>query len=199
MRVDEKGDLVALKQEEKPEEETVTSHTLFKPKAPLKKTASSTKALPPLKKVSIIEPERRLESPSHLTVPLSGISRFGTESDPATPWDPAMQRYVEEEQPRPEYGQAVFTPPSPYGSSPEHLAPWTTPSYPWGMPMSPSTPLDKADPLASIPGGPGVMWTPAGWAVQDAAMKISLKAAEVHVKSGGQTKSKAKSYYKSEW
>ena len=44
-----------------------------------------------LKKVTIAEHEPS-KSPSHLAPPPSAFSLFGTESDPATPWDPALRR-----------------------------------------------------------------------------------------------------------
>jgi hypothetical protein len=51
-----------------------------------------------------------------------------------------------------------------------------------------------------IPGGPGVLWTPNGWAVQDAAMKKVLTRVEKSAKSSGKGNSKpggVKGYYRS--
>ena len=121
-----------------------------------------------LKRVTISEPVDRTQ----LAVPFSAVS-LRTESDPATPWDPAM---------RASKLSPVTPPETPF------------PSYPWGMPMSPSS-FGKDDPLGMIPGGPGVMWTPSGWAVQDAAMKHSLRAVEVKNKYDKPV-SKGKSYYR---
>ena len=54
-----------------------------------------------------------------------------------------------------------------------------------------------------IPGGLGVMWTPAGWAVQDAAMKLDLRLAEMRwrfpeANAHDVGMDPKKSYYKSE-
>lgn len=196
LRVDEKGDMVPHVGTTEP----LGSTTLFKPKTPPQKSSAWAKGPPlALKKVSIVEPTADpAATRTHLAPPVSAISLFGTESDPATPWDPAMRRKFEEEGPDPEYSDSVFTPPSPFPSPPVDSRPpaWQTPSYPWGMPMSPTSPLSDLDPMSNIPGGPGVMWTPAGWAVQDAAMKHSLRAAEIKAKNE-YTKARGKSYYKS--
>ena len=133
-----------------------------------------------LKKVVIAEPH---PSPTNqLAQPFSATSIYGTESDPATPWDPVVRRRLEGHDDQ-----------IPTGQNP----PWTTPTYPWGMPMSPTTSTGQDESLAKIPGGPGVMWTPSGWAVQDAAMKNSLRAAEVKMKDQHARTRKGKSYYKS--
>jgi hypothetical protein len=49
--------------------------------------------------------------------------------------------------------------------------------------------------IPQIQGGLGVMWTPAGWAVQDAAMKMALFNAE-NTKGAGEYQ--PKSYWRSE-
>lgn len=86
-----------------------------------------------------------------------------------------------------------------YGYQPlAYLMPEST--YPWGMPMSPlPLPGYAIDPaISNIPGGPGVLWTPSGWAVQDAAMKQALRAAEIKTKGSDVKQRKPKAYYKSE-
>jgi hypothetical protein len=197
VRVDGKGDLVVQVSQPKP----VGATTLFKPKTPAVKSTVWAKGPPlALKQVSIVEPPVVSgTTKTHLAPPVSAVSMFGTESDPATPWDPAMRRKFEVEGLNQEYSDSIFTPPSPFPSPPVYARPpqaWQTPAYPWGMPMSPISPLSERDPMANIPGGPGVMWTPTGWAVQDAAMKHSLRAAEIKAKNEN-TKAKGKSYYKS--
>ncbi|ORX36353.1 hypothetical protein BD324DRAFT_490479 [Kockovaella imperatae] len=264
-----------------------------------------------LKKVSISNLSN--STGSRLVPPPSAVSFFGTESDPATPWDPALRQQqtdairdtpwnhsayastidqtgevwptvdqansgsrkrhnqdgrpherhgtdidsVDAQNVHPEYEGPVLTeattlqgaPPQPsmvhppYGvqpyvetASPDHRQGWpfydpwtgsfdrqatdmpTSPGmwsspppimYPWGMPMSPvvsqqphhqeneahdSPKMEKGSKtgpvshlrgmsspvgLPHVPGGLGVMWTPAGWAVQDAAMKLDLRLAEM--------------------
>ena len=195
VRVDTKGDIVSAPAVPEP----VGAPALFKPKTPPLKSSAWVKGPPiSLKKVSIVEPSSALSPSTHLAPPASAVSMFGTESDPATPWDPALRRNFEADIPETSY-ESLFTPPSPFLSPPssQHGL-WGPVSYPWGMPMSPVSPLDERDPLSMIPGGPGVMWTPAGWAVQDAAMKHSLRAAEIKARmDNAHTRAKAKSYYKS--
>ena len=193
--VDSKGEVVP----EQPKTYLSDAPALFKPKAPPIKTSAWAKGPPiALKKVSIVEPSSAPSPSSHLAPPASAVSMFGTESDPATPWDPAMRRKFEPDLPETSY-ESLYTPPSPFPSPPSYThGPWGAASYPWGMPMSPISPLDETDPLSMIPGGPGVIWTPAGWAVQDAAMKHSLRAAEIKARmENANTRAKAKSYYKS--
>ena len=200
MMVDEKGQLVP--EPEPRNEEPIGATTLFKPKTAAARTSVWAKGLPlSLKKVTIADTSSEpSQSSSMLAPPASAFSMFGTESDPATPWDPAlMSRMMEEDNYNYDYDSSIVTPPSPYPSPPfaEQQQQWAAMAYPWGMPMSPSSPLDRNDPLAGIPGGPGVMWTPAGWAVQDAAMKLSLRAAEMKAKND-KARVRGKSYYKSE-
>ena len=196
LRVDEKGQLVSHLQPE-----PIGATNLYKPKMPPARSSVWAKGPPlTLKKVSIVEPTNdSTAARTHLAPPVSAVSMFGTESDPATPWDPAMRRKFEEEENSQDLSDAVFTPPSPFPSPPIY-APrgpsWQSPAYPWGMPMSPTSPLSDHTALANIPGGPGVMWTPTGWAVQDAAMKHSLRAAEMKAKDE-HAKARGKSYYKS--
>lgn len=110
-----------------------------------------------------------------------------------------MSRMTEEDSYNHDYDSTIVTPPEPFSALPlvDAQHPWSSLGYPWGIPMSPSSPLGTDDPLAAIPGGPGVMWTPAGWAVQDAAMKLSLRAAQVKAKNE-KAHVRGKSYYKSE-
>ena len=122
------------------------------------------------------------ETPTGLRPPPTAFSLFGTDSDPATPWDPAVRfqkaKEAETIEPvNPEYSSSVFEAPPAFPSPGE----WglVAPTYPWGMPMSPVFPPGSQADVPKIPGGLGVMWTPAGWAVQDAAMKSSLRFAEL--------------------
>lgn len=140
-------------------------------------------------------------SASHLAPPQSAISLFDTESDPATPWDPAIRRkkVIEAAQAEAfkEYSDVVFGVPPAFASPIDYPAPVYAPMYPWGMPMSPA-PLPGYDAVMPVtPGGLGVMWTPAGWAIQDAAMKHSQRAAESRTLHGAASKRKPKGYYKS--
>lgn len=143
---------------------------------------------------------------------------FGTESDPATPWDPALQalRRAEdtiaetkgETERNPEYPPtatyATLAPDSEaYDWSSAQVNPYDftgmfgAPTYPWGMPMSPVNAFEGGvfeQMISHIPGGPGVMWTPTGWAVQDAAMKMALLKMESGPGSAGK-KLKAKNEF----
>ena len=158
-----------------------------------------------VKKVTIAENDlpKAPASASLLAPPQSAVSLFGTESDPATPWDPALRREKNENAaqaaqvlPNLEYAGIALDIPPPFFPASDSQAPFHTPAYPWGMPMSPMSGSGHDVLLPSIPGGLGVMWTPAGWAVQDAAMKHSLRAAEVKAIRGNPVRNKAKSYYK---
>ncbi|WVF66858.1 hypothetical protein IAT40_001601 [Kwoniella sp. CBS 6097] len=154
-------------------------------------------------------------SATHLMPPVSAFSMFGTESDPASPFDPVVQRRKMQELedaltmrqnalPRSNLSQAMSydaTPMSPTGGypmSPTSSVGLGSSTYPWGMPMSPVVIPGYQDPvISSIPGGLGVMWTPAGWAVQDAAMKNALRTAEVKTKFGEETRRRqAKNYFR---
>ena len=278
------------------------------------KSAWSRGSRPSLKSLTLKKISNSNLSSGKLAPPPSAVSIFGTESDPATPWDPALRQQQinamrqtawdpalplpprtshewpsvaqaserkkgdetvqsprdsaapESKQVHPEYAGSLFVPPTPLATPlhppmvpPYYHGPYVEPTqgawpypqnaaanasppgdvqgvawyppppvmYPWGMPMSPilppqpvqesqakpkgqakdrgrgrnhrrgmSTPAD----LLKLPGGLGVMWTPAGWAVQDAAMKLDLRLAEMKlagetVEASGKEK---KSYYKSE-
>lgn len=151
---------------------------------------------------------------------------FGTESDPATPWDPAVharkraedaledEKASEEEERNPEYpltaSYVTIVPDYEYPAYSTHFDngtqdyPKGAPSYPWGMPMSPvNVTVDgtyDTSPL-QVPGGPGVMWTPTGWAVQDAAMKMALFKAETGTNYMGKGRGEyvPKIYWRSEF
>jgi hypothetical protein len=47
-----------------------------------------------------------------------------------------------------------------------------SPSYPWGMPMSPVSPFDKDDPLGMIPGGEGGVTTAALYSDLDSSSSM---------------------------
>ncbi|WVQ94468.1 hypothetical protein IAU59_001547 [Kwoniella sp. CBS 9459] len=154
-------------------------------------------------------------SASHLMPPVSAFSMFGTESDPASPFDPVVQRRKMQELedaltlrqnalPRSNLSQAIsfdvgpISPSGGYPRSPTPSATFNSSTYPWGMPMSPVFMPGYQDPaIPNIRGGLGVMWTPAGWAVQDAAMKSALRTAEVKTKFGEETRRRqAKNYFR---
>jgi hypothetical protein len=162
-----------------------------------------------LKKVSIarnVHPDTPA-SVLHLAPPQSAFSLFGTESDPATPWYPAVRRQKSEDAAQaaaeftnPEYSTTEFEVPPPFPSPSEFPPPLYAPSYPWGMPMLPM-PMPGSgyeSTLPVIPGGLGVIWTPAGWAVQDVAMKHSLRSAEVKAVYRDARRRTPKTYYRSE-
>lgn len=165
-----------------------------------------------------------------------GSATSATDSDPATPWDPALRaarmRDMEgdevEELPVTQQSMAYGEPYTYGGYDPTTHAPWSagpdfgdgatryygsdaqaqdgaqypysTQTYPWGMPMSPvdmNTPGQEGHvPTKPAPeGGLGVMWTPAGWAVQDAAMKMSLFSAEAKA-AGHEMPGEARNYWR---
>ncbi|WRT65496.1 uncharacterized protein IL334_002439 [Kwoniella shivajii] len=153
-------------------------------------------------------------SARHLMPPVSAISMFGTESDPASPFDPVVQRRKMQELedalnsqgddsmlPKSNlshmYSNDLFQPlPSPPSTYNGNGSGFNSTSYPWGMPMSP-LPGHQDPSVPLIPGGLGVMWTPAGWAVQDAAMKNALRSAEVKAKYGEDVRRRtAKNYFR---
>ncbi|RXK41408.1 hypothetical protein M231_01313 [Tremella mesenterica] len=164
-----------------------------------------------LRKVTISEIPP--STPAHLRPPPTAYSLYGTDSDPATPWDPAI-RYLKQQQAElnkpqtnistkisedveenqainPEYSNSIFEPPTPLPLSPPVFDPY----YPWGMPMSPIVPEGTI--LPEIPGGLGVMWTPSGWAVQDAAMKNALRSTEIKFLNPNSRRGRPKEYYRS--
>lgn len=227
-----------------------------KPAAPVKESNAWAKGPPPALNVT-----RPASDVTHtLTVPVSAASWLGTDSDPATPWDPALraQRIADagdasRDNRNPEYPPTAMFPAVPehneyaqgydyeidyapyvtahamsrssshssaqpilvatqpegeYGYLHHHMPmplgyPYNAPSYPWGMPMSPVTLTTeqgkaKEEAKPKIKGGLGVMWTPSGWAVQDAAMKMALFTAEVE-SMGGESDIKARNYWRSEF
>ncbi|KAK4687893.1 agmatinase, partial [Tremellales sp. Uapishka_1] len=171
---------------------------------------------PPLnvKKVVIEDAAKSLVPPEPASAPpATATSLFGTESDPATPWDPAVRYHKQLELKSRTPSPIPPPPPTAPVSQVSHeipMAPQTAPpypsqsdpnnepyfgeyppTYPWGMPMSPP-PLPM---YQQFPGGPGVLWTPAGWAVQDAAMKIGLKNVATKTRHP-QANPKAKNYFR---
>lgn len=148
--------------------------------------------------VSLDAPLKTPTSAGALAIPLSAMSLW-TESDPSTPFDPMThrKRMLEIEEEAKKSGHIKVMPKSSlvnlaFDSSPapsqvftpsESFLPFTAPAYPWGMPMSPISLGAYQDPLIpDIKGGLGVIWTPAGWAVQDAAMKQTLRSPEIKQK-----------------
>ena len=170
-------------------------------------------------------------------MPWSGLGS-ATDSDPATPWDPALRaarnRTVESDgtgddhesivtQQSAMYGYGTYTPDGSWSSIPSSDGqypaqqygadmqygippvgyPYGAPMYPWGMPMSPvdtnagagRNAQDQAQYQGQGQGGLGVMWTPNGWAVQDAAMKMALFSAESRA-AGGEHGGKARNYWR---
>ncbi|KIR96488.1 hypothetical protein L804_06323 [Cryptococcus deuterogattii 2001/935-1] len=162
--------------------------------------------------VNLNAPLKTPTSAESLAVPMSAMSLW-TESDPATPFDPMTHRkkMLEIEKEAKENGHSKAISKSSLGnlafdSSPapcqvfdpsESFLPFMARAYPWGMPMSPISLGAYHDSLASdVEGGLGVIWTPAGWAVQDAAMKHALRSAEVQLKFENVKRRKPKSYYR---
>lgn len=145
----------------------------------------SKEAQKPVKQVTILEPTSDHAS-CHLEPP-SAFSAFGTESDPATPWDPALQaRKMADVEDETHVTRAAAP------------AVFQNPAYPWGMPMSPLAPgpelvpeyawdaVGKDTSFASLTGS--AVWTPAGWTVPDAAAQYPKASSRRHPKS----------YYRSE-
>jgi hypothetical protein len=135
-----------------------------------------------------VEIEPPTPSFSHLMPPTSAWTVYSTDSDPAGPWDPAVRRQ-----------QSLDIPPIPQHY--KHHQKEMDAAYPWGMPMMPVPMVGYEGQAPQYPGGAGVLWTPNGWAVQDAAMKRALNVAEKAVRLGGNVKLKArgnKSNYRSE-
>lgn len=214
IQVDNKGELV--KEALVPQPTDIENTPLVPiPTEPAIKSAWAKGPPPALKKIQVVTADNKAGpktplSSSHLKPPTSAVSMFGTESDPATPWDPALRakRFLDaEEGPHRsipgDYNSVngnptIITPPL-YPSPSEFPAfdPYIS-AYPWGMPMNPMPLPGYAtdDSILSIPGGPGVMWTPAGWAVQDIAMKNALRGAEVKSRDVRAKSKKAKTYYK---
>ncbi|ODO09290.1 hypothetical protein I350_02890 [Cryptococcus amylolentus CBS 6273] len=188
----------------------------------------SVKKVRSLKKVTISNHRRELSvnvdaplttptSVNHLVPPVSAASIW-TESDPATPFDPYVQRQkimeMEAEARRLGLNQPKVMPrsglanlaydaapqqqqqPQVHSSTEPSYLPFAAPTYPWGMPMSPVTSNGQEPSGPEVDGGLGVMWTPAGWAVQDAAMKNALRSAEVKMRHKDAKRRKPKNYYR---
>lgn len=152
--------------------------------APSIETSSTEEPETPSQEVEILPPT---PSFAHLMPPISAWTNYSNDSDPADQWDTARQKSLEYPTYRPyDYGY--------------HQQPATAMAmYPWGIPMTPPPMRGFQSQAPHIPGGPGVLWTPNGWAVQDAAMKKVLgrverssKVSGKGVKPGG-----VKGYYRS--
>jgi hypothetical protein len=156
---------------------------------------------PAMRKVTIADDPKTPTSARHLGAPFSAVSLY-TESDPATPWDPALLARKMAEAGETETGQWPKVEPTvwPYPAEFSLHPMMTQPTYPWGMPMNPvSYPSHGgASAIPTVQGGPGVMWTPAGWAVQDAAMKHALRSAEVKTRYASAKRRHPKNYFRSE-
>lgn len=126
---------------------------------------------------------------AHLMPPISAWTNYSNDFDPAGAWDPA-QKSPE----YPNYQQYDYG----YNSPPQHQS--IGAMYPWGIPMTPMPMSGCQSSAPQIPGGPGVLWTPNGWAVQDAAMKKVLGRVEKYSRAPGRgTKpGGVKGYYRSE-
>lgn len=199
-----------------------------------------------LKPIKIIEPEP--EAPVQHDAPISSsgnllppVSAYiiHTESDPATPWDPAVrtQRSMEMRM-RPssladipdgdvdgvggdnytntqisqsmdmnsdsqDYHYDFDTASQSQISETQSSVMYPTmnffaPTYPWGMPMSPLPLPGTGHAQTQGPNsGSGVLWTPAGWAVQDAAMKRVLNSVEARSQGRDVKLIQGKHYYRS--
>ena len=131
---------------------------------------------------------------AHLMPPISAWTNYSTDSDPAGPWDPARQKSLE--YPSQGYQQYDYG----YNQEAQQQQPMAPSMYPWGIPMTPMPVRGYASSAPQIPGGPGVLWTPNGWAVQDAAMKKVLTRVERSAMSSGKGSSRpggVKGYYRS--
>jgi hypothetical protein len=148
--------------------------------------ASSTEASEtPPQEIEILPPT---PSFAHLMPPISAWTNYSNDSDPAGAWDPAQKspEYPTYQQYDHGYGSPQQ---QPMGAM-----------YPWGIPMTPMPMSGYQSSAPHIPGGPGVLWTPNGWAVQDAAMKKVLGRVEKFSKAPGRGSKPGgvKGYYRSE-
>nr|XP_018264511.1 uncharacterized protein I303_02680 [Kwoniella dejecticola CBS 10117]OBR86669.1 hypothetical protein I303_02680 [Kwoniella dejecticola CBS 10117] len=251
--VDETGILIAARSENRASEARSTHVTTTPPAvaseplavpmqptvtAPPKTTAWSKGPPPSLRKVASIKRIPRgpaHDAPltalgtgmgQHLMPPVSAISMFGTDSDPASPFDPVShrRRLQELEDSLRDLPKSNLSNPNQFqymqyeSNVPTQTFPSTplqfdistgtghdlrgndtvfsATTYPWGMPMAP-LPGQNDPSVPAIPGGLGVIWTPAGWAVQDAAMKNALRSAEVKARYGSETRRRtAKNYFR---
>jgi len=148
-------------------------------------TSSTQASDTPPQEIEILPPT---PSFAHLMPPISAWTNYSNDSDPAGPWDPA-QKSPE----YPTYHQYN------YGYGTPQQQPMAA-IYPWGIPMTPMPMSGYQAPATHIPGGPGVLWTPNGWAVQDAAMKKVLGRVEKFSKAPGRGSKPGgvKGYYRSE-
>lgn len=121
---------------------------------------------------------------AHLMPPISAWTVHSTDSDPAAPWDPAILA----QQPQ---SQTINT-----------LLPagFEVYAYQWGMPLSPVNPGDLHHSVEHhIQRDPGLLWTPSGWAVQDAAMKRAMVTPDTQYlgRKSHRTRRGSKNYYRS--
>jgi hypothetical protein len=139
----------------------------------------------PSQEIEILPPT---PSFAHLMPPISAWTNYSNESDPAGAWDPAQKSPEYPTYQQYDYGY----------SSPQQQTMGAM--YPWGIPMTPMPMSGYQSSTPHIPGGPGVLWTPNGWAVQDAAMKKVLGRVERHSKVPGRGSKPGgvKGYYRSE-
>ena len=142
-------------------------------------------------------------SHAHLMPPISAWTMYSTDSDPAGPWDPAVQHREHDTQNSVQAGQAGKA----GKGRPQELDYQglgdVGPMYPWGMPMTPVSAAGQEQHQQHqqhYPGGAGVLWTPSGWAVQDIAMKRAMAFAEsaAQMHRGRKNRTAVKNYYKSE-
>jgi hypothetical protein len=137
-----------------------------------------------------VEIEPPTPSFAHLMPPISAWTNYSNDSDPAGPWDPARQKSLEYPTHQQYDHGYMETPSLPEGAV-----------YPWGIPMTPM-PMGMGYPTtmeSQFPGGPGVLWTPNGWAVQDAAMKKVLGRVEKSSSGGKGKPGGVKGYYRSKY
>lgn len=171
------------------------------PKTPVSAWSKGRPTPGSMKKVTIADDPKTPISAGRLAVPYSAVSLY-TESDPATPWDPALLARKMAEAGETETGQWSKIEPTmwPYPTEFSLHPMMTQPTYPWGMPMNPVAYPSHggATAIPTVQGGPGVMWTPAGWAVQDAAMRNALRSAEVKTRYSHAKRRNPKNYFRSE-
>ncbi|WVN90462.1 uncharacterized protein L203_105698 [Cryptococcus depauperatus CBS 7841] len=155
---------------------------------------------------------RSFEHDYHFTTPPSALS-FRTEFDHALPFDHANIRnrlrdmeekldksMADKSSDHPTLDKSLvesFAISSRIHSSKDLTCPQFSPPYPWGMPMSPLVANGYQDSnISDIDSSLGVMWTPVGWAVADAAMKNAIRDVENMATHSNAKKRKPKSYYR---
>lgn len=128
------------------------------------------------------EVEMPIPTPSHahLMPPISAWTVNSTDSDPAAPWDPAILARGPRPDTETDVGMAYV------------------PTYPWGVPMHPAVPsYPDQHGLMYLPKDHDVLWTPKGWAVQDAGMKRAMSFAEMNSGKPHRNRRAGKNYYRS--